>query len=116
LKHIPCLAQTLNLVVQCFLKNYPELPALLLKVDPIEVSASGSSPSPNTSGPTGSPDVPCDSIPKRKTARKQIPKRKRESADEKPSPQKDELHIQETSAKRQLKETGSLNAKTDLLL
>ncbi|XP_077111148.1 zinc finger BED domain-containing protein 4-like [Ranitomeya variabilis] len=32
LKHIPCLAHTLNLVVQCFLKNYPELPALLLKV------------------------------------------------------------------------------------
>ncbi|CAJ0967843.1 unnamed protein product [Ranitomeya imitator] len=31
LKHIPCLAHTLNLVVQCFLKNYPELPALLLK-------------------------------------------------------------------------------------
>ncbi|XP_069598086.1 DNA ligase 1 isoform X1 [Ranitomeya imitator] len=83
------------------------------KVDPIEVSASGSSPSPNTSGPTGSPDVPCDSIPKRKTARKQIPKRKRESADEKPSPQKDELHIQETSAKRQLKETDLKSIKSE---
>ncbi|CAJ0918552.1 unnamed protein product [Ranitomeya imitator] len=32
LKHIPCLAHTLNLVVQCFLKSYPGLPDLLLKV------------------------------------------------------------------------------------
>ncbi|CAJ0936362.1 unnamed protein product [Ranitomeya imitator] len=32
LKHIPCLAHTLNLVVQCFLKSYPGLSDLLLKV------------------------------------------------------------------------------------
>ncbi|XP_073513918.1 DNA ligase 1 isoform X2 [Phyllobates terribilis] len=76
------------------------------KVDPIEIGCtSGSSPSPDTSDPTGSPDVPSFSIPKRKTARKQIPKRKLESAVEKPSPKKDELNVQETSAKRQLQET-----------
>ncbi|CAJ0931509.1 unnamed protein product [Ranitomeya imitator] len=32
LKHIPCLAHTLNLVVQCFLKSYLGLSDLLLKV------------------------------------------------------------------------------------
>ncbi|XP_073408226.1 DNA ligase 1 isoform X3 [Dendrobates tinctorius] len=84
------------------------------KVDPIGVvSVSGSSPSPNTSGRTGSPDVSGFSIPKRKTARKQLPKRKLESADEKPTPQKDERNVQETSAKRQLQETDLKSIKLE---
>ncbi|KAM4016461.1 DNA ligase 1 isoform 2-T3 [Anomaloglossus baeobatrachus] len=76
------------------------------KVEPIGVvSTSDCSHSPDTAGLAGSPDLPSISIPKRKTARKQISKRKRESAVETSSPEKNELNVQEPSAKRQLQET-----------
>ncbi|XP_069805188.1 DNA ligase 1 [Dendropsophus ebraccatus] len=67
---------------------------------------SGRSHSPDTSCSTGEPDVPPPSIPKRKTARKQIPKRKLESVVGKSNGQNEEPNVQETSAKRPLQETA----------
>ncbi|XP_056397795.1 DNA ligase 1 isoform X2 [Hyla sarda] len=52
------------------------------------------------------PDVSPPSFPKRKTARKQLPKRKLESEVEKPNVQNEESDVKETAAKRQLQETA----------
>ncbi|XP_040280263.1 DNA ligase 1 [Bufo bufo] len=70
------------------------------------VISSSSSHSPDASCRTGSADVPPSSIPKRKTARKQMPKRKLESVQETPSLQKKENDVEEKPAKRQLQETA----------
>lgn len=70
------------------------------------VATSGIRHSQDTSCHTDSLDVAPPSFPKRKTARKQIPKRKLESVVEKPSPHNEEFNGQETTAKRQLQETA----------
>ncbi|CAN2387936.1 Okazaki fragment processing involved in mitotic DNA replication [Pristimantis euphronides] len=73
------------------------------KVVVVEADAtSGSSHSQDNSRRAVSPIVPSSGIPKRKTARKQLPKRKLEGAAEK---QDDETNVQEPAAKRPLQET-----------
>ncbi|XP_066462299.1 DNA ligase 1 isoform X2 [Eleutherodactylus coqui] len=65
------------------------------------VATSGSSQSPDRSPLTASPDVPPAGIPKRKTARKQLPKRKLESVEKR----EEEADVQEPAAKRPLPQT-----------
>ncbi|XP_072011574.1 DNA ligase 1 isoform X3 [Engystomops pustulosus] len=67
------------------------------------IRTSGSSPSPDTTCRTGTKAISTTDIPKRKTARKQLPKRKLESVAEK----NEDLNGQETKAKRQLQETAA---------
>ncbi|KAG9482638.1 hypothetical protein GDO78_011346 [Eleutherodactylus coqui] len=65
------------------------------------VATSGSSQSPDRSPLTASPDIPPAGIPKRKTARKQLPKRKLESVEKR----EEDDDVQEPAAKRPLPQT-----------
>ncbi|XP_075135235.1 DNA ligase 1 [Leptodactylus fuscus] len=81
------------------------------KVVPVgAATTSGSSYSPDTTSRAASSNGSPSGIPKRKTARKQLPKRKLEDVDEKPSLQKEENNVQEPPAKRPLQEKAQKTA------
>ncbi|XP_063798736.1 DNA ligase 1 isoform X2 [Pseudophryne corroboree] len=81
-------------------------------VTPKEVSSPGSSKAADSPLTTGSPDMPLASIPKRKTARKQLPKRKLENAATEVL--NEESNGKEAPAKREKKEEASSTSPVKL--